>query len=326
MPGAVSPVGGKAVRVLVADDDPGSRLVAQGAVQALGHECFSAEDGARAWELVLAERPDVLITDRTMPGLDGLELCRRVRARSGDGYTYIVLLTAHDQPQDVLDGMQAGADDYLAKPLDPVGLQARLLAARRVTDLHSQLSRTRGELFRQAHTDPLTGLRNRLSLGADLDELHRLSARYGRSYCLALCDVDFFKRYNDTYGHPAGDQALRGVAATLAEQLRDVDRIYRYGGEEFLVLLPEQGLVTAAAAMQRVRTRQQSAAIQHRKGGPFGVLTLSIGISSADAAGRQAPGDVLAAADAALYDAKAGGRNQVAFRRPARTEKAAALP
>lgn len=306
------------MRILVADDDVGSLILAQAAVQALGHECLTAADGTRAWQLMQAERPDVLITDRAMPGMDGLQLCRQVRAHV-DGYTYIVLLTAHGEPQDVLDGMRAGADDYLAKPLDPLDLQARLLAAHRVTDLHVELSRARAAMARQARTDPLTGLRNRLSLNDDLEELHRRSARYGLCYSLALCDVDFFKRYNDTYGHPAGDQALRTVAATLVEQLRDVDRIYRYGGEEFLVLLPGQSIPDAMTALERVGRQIERAALQHRAGGPAGVLTLSSGVSGSEPPFPVEHGEVIAAADAALYTAKARGRNAVACMRSALT-------
>lgn len=299
------------MKVLVADDDLGSRLVAQGAVQALGHDCLVAADGITAWDMVRNEQPDVLVTDRVMPGMDGLDLCRLVRRHAAGRYTYVIVLTTHKQPQDVLAGMRAGADDYLVKPLDPRDLEARLMAARRVTDLHVELAAARTELSRQARTDPLTGLLNRLSLATDLEDLHRTSARYGCSFALGLCDVDFFKRYNDSYGHPAGDRALQVVAATLVDQLRDVDKVYRYGGEEFLVLFPEQGATGAVAALERVRRRLEQAAVEHRAGGPGGVLTLSIGVSGWDGPVTATPAELLAAADAALYEAKAAGRNTV---------------
>ncbi len=242
------------MRVLVADDDLGSRLVAQAAAQAQGHHCVTAADGREAWRLMSQFRPDVLISDRDMPGLDGLTLCRQIRNSEQDGYTYIVLLTALGDPAEVTAGMQAGADDYLTKPLDPFELQTRLLAANRVTALHAELAAARSALLQQANTDPLTGLRNRLGLAADLEQLDHHSQRYGHSYCVAMCDIDFFKAYNDTYGHPAGDQALRSVAAILGDQVRKGDRLYRYGGEEFLILLPEQGVVEASAALERVRS------------------------------------------------------------------------
>lgn len=308
------------MRILVADDDLGSRLVAQSAVQRLGHEGRTAVDGEQAWALLQAFRPEVLISDRDMPALDGITLCRRIRehehSRPEDGYTYVVLLTGSGGPADVTAGMLAGADDYLTKPLCPEDLQNRLLAAARVTALHTELSRTRAALSRLAHTDPLTGLRNRLGLAADLEQLRNLSERHGRSYCVAMCDLDRFKAYNDTYGHPAGDLALRAVATTLTEQLRTSDRIYRYGGEEFLILLPEQRLPEAGTAMERVRTELQTLSVEHLDAGPTGVLTISIGLADSTPDRRLPSAGLLAAADGALYQAKRDGRNRVALAGP----------
>jgi diguanylate cyclase (GGDEF)-like protein len=298
------------MKVLVADDDVGSRLVAQSAVQALGHECVAAADGDQAWLLLRQFRPDVLITDRDMPGLDGITLCRRIREHEQDDYTYVVLLTALDDPSEVTAGMQAGADDYLTKPLNPFALQTRLLVAERVTTLHRELARARAALARQAHTDPLTGLRNRLGLAADLEQLHNVSERYDHSYCVAMCDIDLFKSYNDTYGHPAGDQALRTVAATLTQQLRKGDRVYRYGGEEFLILLPEQDLGEAANALERARSQLESLAVEHRGAGPHAVLTLSVGLACSQPGWRLPSSELVAQADTALYEAKRTGRNR----------------
>lgn len=272
---------------------------------------MSAADGVEAWRLYQELRPDVLVTDRAMPGLDGVTLCRRIRADPSDGYTYIVLVTGLADPQDVLLGMQAGADDYVAKPLKPFELQTRLLAAQRVTDLHAELARARTELKRQAHTDPLTGLRNRLGLASDLEQIHTVSQRYGRSYCVSLCDIDHFKRYNDTYGHLAGDQALRTVGATLVDELRRGDRVYRYGGEEFLVLLPEQSLDGAFIALERLRARLEGLAVEHRAGGPAGVLTMSVGLAACIPGHRRGSDELVNDADVALYEAKRAGRNRV---------------
>ena len=308
------------MRVLIADDDLGSRLVAKAALQAQGHECLTAADGDEAWRLMTQSNPDVLVTDRDMPGLDGLDLCRRIRASHQEGYTYIVLLTGLDDPDEITAGMQAGADDYLTKPLDPVALRARLLAASRVTALHAELARARAALVAQANTDPLTGLRNRHGLAADLAQLDHLSLRYGRSYCIAMCDIDSFKAYNDAYGHPAGDQALRTVAAVLTEVARQGDRVYRYGGEEFLVLLPEQDVAGAAAALERMRAHLMAIGIAHPAGGPAGVLTISAGLAACSASQRVPSREVLAEADRALYEAKRGGRDRVAVAPDARVE------
>jgi two-component system chemotaxis response regulator CheY len=298
------------VRIIVADDDLGSRLVAQAAVESLGHECVTAADGLEAWQLIQQSPPQVLVTDRAMPGLDGVELCRRVRAAEHDSYTYIVLLTAHGDPADVLSGMLAGADDYVTKPLNPIALEARLLAAARVTELHAALAETRAELALQAHTDPLTGLRNRLGLAADLQQVHNISARYGRSYCVAICDVDHFKRFNDIYGHLAGDQALRTVAATLAAQVRDADLVYRFGGEEFLVLLPEQSVEGGLVAVERIRARLEGLAVEH-SGSELGQLTVSVGLAASAPLHRLDTSELLTQADSALYEAKRTGRNRV---------------
>ena len=299
------------MRVLVADDDLGSRLVAQAAVQALGHECVVASDGDQAWQLYLQCQPEVLVTDRAMPGMDGTQLCRAIRAAENGSYTYVILLSGADERTDVLSGMEAGADDYLIKPLDTFSLQTGLLAAQRVTHLHEELSRARAQLMEQAHTDPLTELRNRLGLGDYLETLHSTSQRYGRGYCLALCDVDFFKNYNDSCGHQAGDGALRAVAATLAGHARDADRVYRYGGEEFLLLLPEQEQDGAIQALNRIRQAVEDLRIVHPAGGPSGVLTLSIGVSGFTPKRAVTSWELLAEADHALYEAKAAGRNKV---------------
>ncbi len=305
------------MRILVADDDATSRLMLHGAVEDLGHECLVATDGDEAWKLFAEANPDVLVADRMMPGLDGLELCRRVRSRPAAGYTYVILATSLGAREDVRDGMEAGADDYLTKPLDPFDLETRLVAARRVTALHTQLDRYRAELDRLASTDALTGLRNRRSLEEDLRTLHARSRRYQRSYCVVMCDVDHFKAYNDRFGHPAGDEVLRAVGAALAGQIRDGDDAYRYGGEEFLLLLPEQTLESGSVAGERVRGSVEGLGIPHPGASAHGVVTVSVGVAAFnedDPEDVEKPGAaVLAAADAVLYRAKASGRNTVCW-------------
>ncbi len=308
------------MKVLVADDDSTVRLISRTVVEELGHECAEAASGDEAWAEYQRFRPDVLIADRLMPpGPDGLQLCRAVRDRErNSSYTYIVLLTSMAKRHEVLEGIHAGADDYVAKPLDPFALHSRLLVAHRVTAMHRELGLARAELARQAHTDPLTGLRNRLRLSEDLSDLHERSVRYGRHYSLALCDIDFFKAYNDTYGHQRGDQALRAVAEALATCGRRGDGVYRYGGEEFLHVLPEQPRTAALAALERFRSTVEALGIPNAAA-PAGVLTVSVGIAtyvperSSAAVGLTATtGEaLLQQADMALYAAKAAGRNMV---------------
>ncbi|HEY7060211.1 MAG TPA: diguanylate cyclase [Chloroflexota bacterium] len=262
---------------------------------------------------------DVVISDWMMPEMDGLALCRRVRERDDDTrYTYSVLLTVLGDKEHFLEGMQTGADDYLTKPFDRDALQARLLAAGRVMALHRRLATQNAALaelnralYESARTDPLTGLGNRLRLWEDLHALEARAERYGYQYAIGLCDVDRFKAYNDQYGHQAGDTALQQVGQTIAAHCRVGDTAYRYGGEEFLVVLPEQSRTSAAIAMDRIRRAVQGLAIPHAGNAPSGVLTLSSGVALPAAAAPQTIEALLHAADSALYAAKHAGRNRI---------------
>ena len=251
-----------------------------------------------------------------MPGVDGLELCRRVRGDNRDGYTYFIFLTALGDREHLLQGLEAGADDYLSKPLDRDELGMRLTSALRVTELHRRLAVQNEELeqlnrmlFEQSRQDPLTSLGNRLRLREDLQFLQSRAERYGHSYAVVLCDVDFFKAFNDRYGHLAGDDVLRRMAATLSSGLRTGDIAYRFGGEEFLLVLPEQDAEAATAITERLRQTAEDLGIPHADGLPLGVVTVSAGVAVSAEAG-DADG-LLKAADRALYAAKEAGRNRV---------------
>jgi two-component system cell cycle response regulator len=305
------------LRVLIAEDDAVSRTILRRAVEKIGHECLAATDGEEAWNL-FKESPDidVIISDWMMPGVDGLELCRRVRNDGRSGYTYFIFLTALGDREHLLRGLEAGADDYLSKPLDRDELGMRLTSASRVTELHRRLAFQNEELeklnrllFEQSREDPLTSLGNRLRLREDLKTLQSRAERYGHNYAIVLCDVDFFKAYNDRYGHLAGDDVLRRVAATIAAGLRVGDTAYRYGGEEFLMMLPEQDAEAALGAADRLRRAVEDLGIPHAVGGPSGVVTISGGVATS--AGMKDADALLKAADTALYAAKKAGRNRV---------------
>jgi len=298
------------MKVLIADDDQISRMITKAAVEQSGHECIVAVDGDSAWELYQAHAPEAVVTDLMMPGLNGLDLCRAIRSSEDDNYTYVILVTSHGSRKDVLAGMEAGADDYVTKPLDPFNLHIRLLAAQRITSLHSDLAKYRTALSNQARTDPLTKLHNRLKLTEDLGELHNRGDRPPRDYCLAMVDVDNFKSYNDIYGHQAGDAALVAIASTLAHEVRESDGVYRFGGEEFLLVLGEQSEETAAVILERVRSAVHDLRIEH-SGDPDGVLTISAGVSAFTQGHRAGAEQLLREADRALYAAKASGRNRV---------------
>ncbi|MFJ4262272.1 diguanylate cyclase [Paenarthrobacter nicotinovorans] len=296
------------MKILIADDDQISRMITKAAVEQSGHECIVAVDGDSAWQLFKEQSPEAVVTDLMMPGLNGLDLCRAIRAAEEDSYTYIILVTSHGSRKDVLAGMEAGADDYVTKPLDPFNLHIRLLAAQRITSLHADLARYRSALTEQARTDPLTKVHNRLKLSEDLGDLQDGN----RGYCLAMVDVDNFKSYNDIYGHQAGDAALVAIAATLTGEIRTSDAVYRFGGEEFLLLLREQTAATAEKVMERVRSAVHDLRIEH-SGDPDGVLTISAGISAFKDGRRAGTEQLLREADLALYAAKAAGRNRVAL-------------
>ncbi len=300
---------GVAMKVVIADDEVVSQMMLQGAVEQLGHDCVTANDGVEALEMITSAQPDVLITDVMMPGINGFELCRRVRNLDSDRYVYIIIATSLGAQGDVRDGIEAGADDFLTKPIDPFDLETRLVAARRVTALHTELDDYRHKLARLASIDPMTQLLNRQTLDNQLAALHAHSTRHHRPYALAMCDIDHFKSYNDTYGHQAGDETLRQIATTINAG-RDNDLVYRYGGEEFLILLPEEDIHGALLAAERIRANVHALGITH-DGAVGGVLTISIGIADFDPDHPKPAHQILKTADDALYQAKSRGRNQV---------------
>jgi two-component system cell cycle response regulator len=305
------------VKVLVADDDPTSLLIAQTALRTLGYEFRCVVDGAGAWDAFRSWCPDTVISDWRMPGLNGLQLCRAIRAHSRTSYTYFIMVTSPGSLGEILQAMNTGADDYLVKPLDIDDFHARLIAATRITSLHQQLvhqqtelQKLNDELTAIARRDPLTGLGNRRALNEDLESLESRVTRYGHKYCMALVDVDHFKSYNDTYGHQAGDAILETVTAELTTHIRGGDAIYRYGGDEFLCIFPEQSLDTGALAVERMRQGLEQLAIPHT-GNPPGVITISAGLAVLDPQRVRTAGDILKEADEALYRAKQRGRNLV---------------
>ena len=304
------------MKILIADDSPTPRLMLQRELEGLGHECIVACDGTEAWELFQGSGVDVVVSDWMMPGMDGDELCRRVRADTEAPYAYFILHTSLEDLKHVVQGMQAGADDYLTKPFQRDQLATRLIAADRITALHRQLASQQAELerlnsmlFEDSRHDRLTGLGNRRRLDEDLERLADQVRRYDHALSVVLFDVDRFKQYNDSAGHAAGDEVLRRVAGTLAEQCRSADAAYRYGGEELLVAFPEQDLRRASIAAERMRSAIEGLAIPHPGVTPPAVVTVSGGVACMGAAETVA--SLLGRADAALYRAKEEGRNRI---------------
>lgn len=309
------------LRVLVVDDDEDARSALQRVVKGLGHLCAVAADGEQALAMHQSAPADVILCDWVMPRMDGIELLRRTREQDKERYTFFVLVTGLNDRDHFLAGMNAGADEFLKKPIDAAELGVRLDAARRLTEAHrsltnrnSVLSRSNETSFHAARVDPLTNIANRRQMSEDLDLLPPRALRYGHRYSAALCDIDFFKSYNDHYGHPAGDEALRRVSHAMHGALRRGDGFYRYGGEEFLIILPEQGLEEAARAAERTRLAVERLALPHESLGPGKLVTISVGVAelrAGDASGVA----WIERADRALYQAKALGRNRVELSR-----------
>ncbi|CAN5720959.1 diguanylate cyclase [soil metagenome] len=307
------------MRVLVAEDDPVSLLILRRAVEKLGHECLTAGDGEQAWQLYKqTPEVDVIISDWMMPDVDGIELCRRVRDEERKEYTYFIFLTALSDNEHLLMGFDAGADDYRSKPLDREELKVRMVSASRLNKLYRQLTEQREELewlnaqlADQARTDPLTELGNRLRMQEDLESLDARKERYGQTYCVVICDIDFFKSYNDNYGHPAGDGILRRVAAVIKSHCRSGDVAYRYGGEEFLIILPEQTQESGIAMAERLRRAIEELEIPHGARKPPEVITISAGVAAAVRDEEKSIEALLQESDETLYKAKKAGRNCV---------------
>jgi diguanylate cyclase (GGDEF)-like protein len=291
------------MKVLIADDEPASRLLLAATLERLGHSCVQAEDGEEAWRLFGEQAPEVVVTEWQMPGLDGTQLVARLRAAPGVAYTYVLVLTGAADAETARGAMEAGADDVLLEPLDEADLERKLIAAERVTALHRRL-------HADARHDPLTGIGNRLRLAEDLEAVCGRVERYGHNYCVAIVDVDRFKAYNDASGHRAGDDVLRAVAASLRDTVRTGDAVYRYGGEEFAVLLPEQTLDGAARAGERLRAAVEELGLERPEGGS---VTVSVGVAGLGDA-RCSPDQLFELADEALNQAKAAGRNRVQVR------------
>jgi two-component system, cell cycle response regulator len=304
------------VRILIAEDDTASRLILEAALAGLGHEVIAATDGEQAWQMFQSEKVEAIISDREMPGLNGIDLCRRIRGSHGGKYIYFIFLTSVNDNVGAAEAIRAGADDYLMKPLNRHELEARLLVASRITELYRELAnqqveleRLNSQLFRQARIDGLTQVGNRLKMREDLNILFARVAEQGESFFAVMCDVDHFKLYNDEYGHLQGDEVLRKVASTLVEGCRPNDEVYRYGGEEFLLVMPEQSVETACAVAERHRARIEQLAIPNIAS-PGSIVTISAGVAAMTAT-RPSIKDWLEVADRALYRAKQLGRNRV---------------
>ena len=301
------------MKILIVGDKEPERCLLRVACTNLSHDWRESADGDEGWLQYLDWGPEVILSDFIMPGKNGLELCRAVRSQPFDHYTYFILLSSLAQRGHVLDGLRSGADDYLPKPVDVDELALRLLCAERVTELHHRLARQREELqelshklFEESRKDQLTQVGNRMRFNDDRGRFLELET------CnVALCDIDCFKQYNDIYGHLEGDKILKVVAHQLDELSCTGTHVYRFGGEEFLLVFPEQTQTAAAELLERLRAQIEGLGLIHVGNKPYGKLTVTFGLSSLQGS---TPGDferTLKEADEALYEGKHAGRNRL---------------
>ncbi len=295
------------MNILLADDDIVSRKVMTRMLEQIGYEVTLAENGQAAVDMLLAkDGPRMALLDWMMPGLDGSQVCRRIRSAQQNRYTYLALLTSRDSREDLVAGLDAGADDYLIKPCNPAELRARLRTGQRILRLEDTLIAAREAMRFRATHDALTAVWNRGSILEFLDG----ALRQDESLGVLLCDIDHFKQINDLHGHLSGDSVLRDVAARLRSAIRTGDGIGRYGGEEFLIVLRrcEAGHLVERAEQLRLAVEQRAFSAN----GLELAVTMSVGaaVLPADATQRSIE-SLLSLADAALYRAKDAGRNRV---------------
>jgi diguanylate cyclase (GGDEF)-like protein len=311
---------GPCERILVAEDSALLRRMLGDVLRQNGWMVLEAEDGPSALELARAENPSVLLMAREMEGLDGMAVLDALRADVRTADMPVVFVTGHTDARDLAEGLERGAHDYVRKPVDPVELVARIRTALRLRALHDELAHRNAELEQLARTDVLTGLANRRHADDVLRSTIASARRHDRALCAVLVDIDNFKAVNDAHGHAAGDAVLREVALRLADGLREEDLAARWGGEEFLLLLPDSP--DATVVCERLR-----ASISGHPVNVHGLLELTVSASFGWApwTGEETGEAVVGRADVALYAAKAGGRNRVvAAERPLAEQRPAA--
>jgi diguanylate cyclase (GGDEF)-like protein len=300
--------------ILVADDEPINRSLIQRRLERAGYRVLTAENGREAVEKTLAAMPDLVILDVMMPVMDGLEACRHIKDDETTRDIPIIFLSARDETEVKVSGLSLGANDYISKPFRAEELLARVDVAMRLKQERDRLresadeARANAEIAQErAMTDALTGLLNRYGLQRALAREHAEARRYNRPVACLMIDLDNFKKVNDTYGHSAGDTALQQISTILTDAVRRSDTVFRYGGEEFLALLPETDLEGAAALAEKIR----EAASSRLFGDGEHVFSLTLSVGAARLCDGESGNDMIARADLALYHAKEQGRNRV---------------
>jgi two-component system, cell cycle response regulator len=296
--------------VAIVDDDAAIRRLVRLFLKRAGYEVVEYTTGEEARAALAREHWDLVILDRKLPDMDGVVLAQELRTRSDFRTRYIIMLTGEAEQEDKVQGLELGADDYITKPFQYPELLARIRAGKRIVDLQKELLETNKRLELLSITDGLTKLHNHRYFQDELARAFEESQRYQRPLSLAMIDIDFFKKFNDTYGHAVGDDVLKQAADLYRHSVRSTDLVARYGGEEFAVILPQTDHEGAALLAERMREAVEGLQIPRVSGGGSLGVTASFGVASVPdtAADRDS---LMAAADAALYRAKRGGKNRV---------------
>ena len=303
-------------RILIVDDHEDNVELLRARLEAWGFTADTAGDGDEALCKVDENPPDLILLDVMMPKIDGIEVARRVKGNSSLPFIPIIMQTALDTTESKVEGLEAGADDYITKPIDFAELKARVNSMLRIKRLQDALEERERQLLEanerlrhMSQTDALTGLDNRRHLEERLDEMFEHARRLNEPFACVMCDLDRFKSVNDTYGHQAGDAVLKQLARILKQEAREIDRVGRYGGEEFMLLLP--GTVLDAAVTFAERARKAVEAHTFSFDGGTLQRTMSCGVAAWPHPRIEDCDTLVKAADDALYVAKETGRNRV---------------
>lgn len=306
------------MEVLIVEDDPISLKLLSGTLLQLNYEVIEAKNGVEAWQILQQRTIRLVITDWVMPEMDGITLTRLIRETEMTGYIYIIILTGRQGIENIVDGLDAGADDYLIKPFNPKELSSRLHIGARILDLEQRLKGAYERMYELAMHDELTGLWNRRAFYTHAQSELERSERMVHALSILLLDIDHFKLVNDRFGHLVGDRALIMVADTIVKNLRSYDRAGRWGGEEFIILLPETSLNEAVEIAERLRIQVMNARL------PVHVedqdnfddelrIEISLGVATLNLGSSVSLDQLFNAADEMLYLAKKQGRNRVCY-------------
>lgn len=293
------------LRVLCVDDDPQIRIPLAEALADSGYDVRCAADGPSAIHLFQTEGADLVVLDLGLPGMDGLAVCRELKAHSGDTFLPVLFLTARADVDTMAHLLDQGGDDFCAKPFLLEELSARIKVLLRVRERERRLERRTRELRTAALADPLTGLGNRRAFEDTLSREWARAERRATPLALLVADVDWFKSVNDSFGHAAGDRVLKAVAGAITGSVREGDQAFRFGGEEFAILIPDATRLSALRVADRVRRRVASLPLE------TGRVTVSLGVGLGPGPGLSSVAELFQSVDQALYSAKAAGRDRV---------------